>query len=256
MLKKTARLLIATLILLELSIIAIAALPPRMTTVKAALETDMPVVFVDPVNATANVGESFTISVKVFNLSGDFYPTEEAWSEGEPLPPLQPDNWRYNLSLGHLYAIDLRIKWDPTILEYVSHTVVVPVEDHAGGILHEPIIEAADTVDPVAGTYWLSRSCQAPAPAFNAPDANATAFTMTFSVKKQGKCDINFTNVDLVVDTIGLGFPFSVPSEIPHWTKNGQFQTEELSTRIEIVEAGALIEGELCDPAIHGEFVA
>ena len=253
MVKKTAKLLTAILIILGLSLIAIAALPPRMTTAEAALETDMPVVFVDPLDITANVGESFTISVKLFNISGDFYPSEEAWSEGEPLPPLQTTNWRYNLSLGHLYAIDLRIKWDPTILEYVSHTVMVPVEDHADGILHEPIIEAADTVDSVAGTYWLSRSSQAPAPAFNAPDLNATAFTMTFTVKKQGKCDINFTNVDLVVDLIGLHFPFSVPSEIPHWTRNGVFRTGALLTRIESIQGGALIAGSLYEPVILGE---
>jgi hypothetical protein len=256
MLKRTAKLLIATLILLELGIIVIATLPPRMTTVKAALETDMPVVFVDPLNVTADVGESFTISVKVFNLSGDFYTTDEAWSEGDPLPPLLPNYWRYNLSLGNLYALTLRLKWDPTILEYVSHTVMVPVEDHADGILHEPIIAASDTVDPVAGTYWLSRSSQAPAPAFNARDANATAFTMTFTVKKAGKCDISFTDVELVVDLVGLGFPFSVPPEIPHWVKNGVFRSGELLTRIESIQGGALIAGSLSAPVIQGENMA
>ena len=251
--KRNAKSLIATLIALELCILAIAALPSRTTTAKAALQADMPVVFVDPVNGIAGIGETFTINVKVFNLSGRFYPTTEAWNEGDPLPSYSPVNWRYNMSLGHLYAIDLRIKWDPTILEYVSHTVMVPVETHAGGILHQPVINATDAVNPVAGTYTLSTSSQAPAPAFNAPDANATAFTMTFTVKKVGKCDINFTNVDLVVDLVGLGFPFSVPSEIPHWTVNGQFQTGGLVTRIESIQGGALVAGSLKHPVIQGE---
>jgi hypothetical protein len=254
--KRNTKSFVAILIALELCILAIAALPSRTTTAKAALQTDMPVVFVDPVNVVASIGETFTISVKVFNLSGRFYPTNEAWTEGAPLPPYVPFNWRYNYSLGNLYAFDLRIKWDPTILEYVSHTVTVPVETLAEGILHEPVINATDAVDPVAGTYTLSRSSQAPAPAFNALDANATAFTMTFNVTKVGKCDINFTNVNLVVDWIGLGQPFSVPMEIPHWTVNGQFQTGGLATRIESIQGGALIAGSLKHPVIQDEDMA
>ena len=254
MLKKAARLLIALLILLELGIMAITMMPTRTATVNAALETDMPVVFVDPPDAVANVGDTVTISVKVFNLSGDFYPTADAWEEGDPLPPLQEDNWRYNLSLGHLYALDLRLKWDPTILEYVSHTAMVPVDDHPGGILNGPdVIMVTNTANQATGTYTLSVSCQAPAEAFNAPDANATAFTMTFTVKKAGKCDIALTNVDLAVDLVGLGFPFSVPQEIPHWTRHGIFRTGELLTRIESVSAGALVAGSLYEPVLHGE---
>ncbi|MGB9135106.1 MAG: hypothetical protein WCC63_05940 [Candidatus Bathyarchaeia archaeon] len=222
----------------------------------STLPSDMPVVFVDPLDITAEVGESFTISARIFNISGDFYPTEEAWEEGEPLPPYEPVWWRYNYSLGYLYAFDLRLKWDPTVLEYVSHTVTVPVEDYPSnpmGVLHGPIIWAENSVDPGAGTYRLALSSQNPAVAFNARNANATAFTMTFSVKRQGRCDINFTNVDLVVDIVGLGFPFSMPLEIPHWVKNGVFRTGELLTRIESVQGGALIAGSLYDPVILGE---
>jgi hypothetical protein len=218
------------------------------------LPTDMPIVFVDPLNETANVGDSFTISVKVFNLSANFYTTEEAWEEGEPLPPLAPDIWRYNHSLGYLYALDLRLSWDPTILECISHTVMVPVDDYPGGILNGPdVVMVADTVNNDAGTYTLSVSSVAPARGFNLPDDNATAFTMTFTVKKEGKCDINFTNVDLPVDLVGLGFPTAVPQEIPHWTGNGQFQTNELLTRIKKVEAGALVADRFLDPVIQGE---
>ena len=254
MLRRAARLLIALLILLELGIMAISTMPTRTTSVSAALETDMPMVFVDPPEAIANVGDTVTISVKVFNLSGDFYPSNEAWEEGDPLPPLAPTNWRYNYSLGHLYAIDLRLSWDPTILDYVSHTAMVPDDDHPGGILNGPdVIMVTNTVNEVAGTYTLSVSSQAPAEAFNAPDANATAFTMTFSVKKAGKCDITITNVELAVDLVGLGFPFSVPQEIPHWTRHGTFRTGNLLTRIESVRAGTLVVGSLYDPIIQGE---
>ena len=225
----------------------------RTIAAAAALQTDMPVVFVDPVNVTASVGDTVTLSVKVFNLSGRFWPTDvTGWTDGDPLPPYDPGG-RFNMSLGHLYAIDLQLKWDPTVLEYVNHTVMVPVEDHAGGILHWPVMEVADAVDPVAGTYMLIGSSQAPASAFNAPDANATAVTMTFHVAKAGKCAIDFTNVDLAVDLIGLGFPAGMWQEIPHWVVNSQFQTGDLATRIESIQAGAPVAGSLAQPVIAGE---
>jgi signal peptidase I len=225
----------------------------RTVTALAALQTDMPVVFVDPVNVTANVGDTVTISVHVFNLSGRFWPTDvTGWTDGDPLPPYVPGG-PFNMSLGHLYAIDLQLQWDPTILEYVNHTVKVPVEDHVGGLLHEPVIEVLDTADPVAGTYRLARSSRAPASAFNAPDANATAVTITFHVAKAGKCTIDFTNVDLAVDLLGLGFPHDMWQEIPHWVVNSQFQTGDLATRIERIQGGALVAGSLYDPIIQGE---
>ncbi|MDH5704101.1 MAG: right-handed parallel beta-helix repeat-containing protein, partial [Aigarchaeota archaeon] len=217
--------------------------------------SDMPVVFVDPLNVTADVGESFTISVKVFNLSENFYTTIDPWVEGEPLPPFEPALWQYNYSLGYLYGLDLRLRWDPAILEYVNHTVFVSVEDYPDGILHEPIFELKDEVDPAAGTYWFARLSMAPAAAFNAPGMNATAFTMTFTVKKMGMCGIDFTNVDLVAYVQGLDMTIPIQPEIPHWVKNGQFQTSTVWTYIESVQAGAPVAGSLLDPAVQGEDV-
>jgi hypothetical protein len=254
MLKKASRFLIALLILLELGVMAISTTPTRPAIVSAALEHDMPVVFVDPPEAVADIGETFTISVKVFNLSDNFYTTEDAWEEGDPLPQLSPANWRYNYSLGHLYGIDLRLKWDPTILDYVSHTVMVPVNDHPGGILNGPsVIIANDNVSAAAGSYNLTVSSNAPASAFNLPDDNATAFTMTFTVKENGRFAFSFTNVDLPVDLVGLGNPFGLQGEIPHWTKSGEFRTRTLATRIESVSAGALVAGSLLEPVLDDE---
>ena len=234
--------------------IAHSILNGYFATSMSTLPTDMPVVFVDPINETADVGDSIAISVKVFNLSGNFRVTNEEWVLGEPLPP---PGGRYNYSLGYLYAFELQLSWDPTILEYANHTVKVPIETYPEGILHEPIIDAVDSVDPIAGTYRLAQSSQYPAQTFNAPNANATVFTMIFNVKKQGKCTLNLTNVDLATDVIGLINPYIPPmQEIPHWTVNGGFQTSELLMRIESVEAGALVAGRFCDPAIQGEDVA
>ena len=254
MLKKAAKLLVTMLILLELSIIAISNMPTGRITVEATLQNDMAVVFVDPVNVTADVGESFTISVKIFNVSANFRVTDVVWKLGEPLPP---EGNRYNYSLGYLYSMSIGFRWDPTILEYTSHTVTVPVEDNPGGILHKPIIEAADLVNAATGTYLLQMSSQAPAVGFNAPNDNATVFTMTFNVKKNGKCALTLTNSELPTDLVGLkGEGLLIPQEeVPHWAVHGQFQTSEVLTRIESIQAGALAAGTLYDPVIQGEDV-
>lgn len=215
----------------------------------STLPSDMPVVFVDPSNVTAGVSESFTVTVKIFNLSGNFRVTDDPWVLGEPLPP---PGGRYNYSLGYLYALDVRLSWDPAILEYVSRKVTIPVESYPGGVLHRPTMPVFDTVDPDAGTYRLGRSSYAPAKGFNAPNANATVFTMTFNVKKQGRCALTLYNTQLPTDIIGL-WGGTVMPEVPHWVIDGQFQTPELLTRIESVQAGALVEGDLSDPVIRGE---
>ena len=255
MLKKTSRFLIALLILLELGVMAISTIPIRPAIVSAVLEHDMPVVFVDPPEAVADIGETFTIGVKVFNLSENFYTTSAVrWDEGDPLPPYEPYNWRTNMSLGYLYGIDMRFNWDPTVLDYVGHTATIPTDDYPDGILNGPdIVMVTDNVDAVAGTYVLSVACNAPAPSFNLPDGNATAFTMTFTVLKNGRCDFNFSNVDLALDKIGVGTTFGLFEEIPHWTKPGVFRTSTLMTRIESVSAGSLVAGALLQPVLSDE---
>jgi len=255
MLKKASRFLIALLILLELGVMAISTIPTRPAIVSAVLEHDMPVVFVDPPEVVADIGETFTIGVKVFNLSDNFYTTSAVrWDDGEPLPPYEPDNWRTNMSLGYLYGIDMRFNWDPTILDYVGHTATIPADDYPGGILNGPeIVMVTNDVDAVAGTYILSVGCNAPAPSFNLPGGNATAFNMTFTVLKNGRCDFNFSNVDLALDKIGVGSTFGLFEEIPQWTKPGVFRTSTLLTRIESVSAGALVAGALLEPVLEDE---
>jgi hypothetical protein len=218
-----------------------------------ALESDMPVVFVDALEAVVDVGETFTISVKVFNLSGNFYTTEELWEEGDPLPPLELAYWRYNYSLGYLYGLDLRLSWDPTILDYVSHMAMVPVDDYPGGILNGPdVLMVYNGVNETAGTYQLLVASQAPARGFDLPNDNATAFTMTFTAKATGTCDINFTNVDLAVDLVGLGMRGDVQPEIPHWTKNGSLEVVDTTPpSFESVD----LEGTSPSPFSPAEFI-
>jgi hypothetical protein len=80
----------------------------------------------------------------------------------------------------NLYGFDLKLRWNTTVLEYVSHSVKVPRNTYPDGVLWDPTLQAANTVNETAGTYWIAYSSMNPAPAFN---GSGTAFTMTFRVK-------------------------------------------------------------------------
>jgi hypothetical protein len=123
--------------------------------INKAFSQETPVIYVDPPTITGLVPpQTFTIEVKVANIT-DFY------------------------------GIDIQFKWDPTILEYVSHTAKIPVDTYPDGILHQPGITIMDTADPTAGTYALAYACMDPAPAFN---GTGIAFEMTFTVIDTGQC--------------------------------------------------------------------
>jgi len=218
----------------------------------ATLESDMPVVFVDPQNVTANPGDNFTISVKIFNLTDTIYKSNVEWVPGQPLPT--PDSLNV-YTLGNLYGLDIQLSWDPTILEYVSHAVKIPVETYPDGVLHEPIQHLMDYVDSSAGTYWLAKLSQPPAPAFNCQDANATVFTMTFNVTRRGACALDLTSIDLAADPDMLevnGGPINMLA-IPHWVRDSKFQ-DILATGIKSVKVEAHVDDLFFGlPVISGE---
>jgi hypothetical protein len=222
------------------------------TLVSPVLPSDMPVVYVDPPNVVADLGETFTISVKIFNLSHNFHMTDEQWEYGETLGP---PGVRHNYSLGGLFGADIRLKWDPTVLGYVEHTVTMPVETYPEGLLHaEPeLIDVKDEVDSEAGTYLLSKSSQYPADAFNLPDENATAFSMMFTVLKRGTSEIAITRADLAIPIAYQEYIWA-NADIPHWRINGFLQTPVLATRIKSLTVNPLDNGTLFTlPVISNE---
>ena len=78
-----------------------------------------------------------------------------------------------------LYGFDVEFKWDPTIIEYVSHTVMAPVETYEEGVLHSPILLLKDDVDTASGSYWIACASFSPADAFS---GNGVFFVITFEV--------------------------------------------------------------------------
>jgi len=97
-----------------------------------------------------------------------------------------------NVSL--LYGFDIQFAWNPSLLDYVSHTVKVPKNSYPDGVLYNPILPIKNEVDPDAGTYWIAYASMLPAPSFN---GSGTVFEMTFQVKGTGRCVLEITACDL-----------------------------------------------------------
>jgi len=249
---RTGKLLITILILTSMLLIGIPLLP-KPVQAETTLPSNMPVIFVDPQNKTATLGDNITISVKIFNLTNTVYlgdislPIPDTWAWGEPLPP--DGGGRYNYSLGNLFAFEIQFSWNPLILDYVNHTVKVPVDTYPDGVLWDPVFLVNETIDNDIGASTIAYSHISPVnPAFNCPDDNATVFEMTFNVVKIGKSHLNITWSDLAVPSVSGYMDFFYA--IPHAVVNGQFQTDILATSISALEIRPFDNGLTFEPPI------
>jgi len=126
-----------------------SARPAQSSTVLAASSTA--VVKVEPANLEYSfyvAGQEFTVSIKIADVTD-------------------------------LYGFDLKLSWNITILEYISHTIRVSRNTYSDGILWNPVLQLANTVDQTVGTYRIAYTSMSPAPSFN---GTGTVFTMTFRV--------------------------------------------------------------------------
>jgi len=124
---------------------------------------EVTMVFVDPELVNVGVGETFTIAIKVANVE-------------------------------NLYGLDIKFTWNTSLLEYISHTVKIPVETYPDGILHASVMMLMDSVNSTAGTYNVAYACLSPAPSFN---GSGIVFEMTFNVIDIGSCPLDITESQL-----------------------------------------------------------
>lgn len=169
------------------------------------LPTKYPVVYVYPEFVTAEVGETFTISVIAYNLTDARVPDPDSTS---------------TIPLGNLYGFDIQFTWDPTVIQYVNYTnpgsaigangyrhpnVTAPIANYSQpippspypGILHgygsgekqlfvtRNVVNETGNLDPYRPEVraWFSYATLTPATPFN---GNGTIFVMTFKVLKKG----------------------------------------------------------------------
>jgi hypothetical protein len=152
-----------------------------------------------------------------------------------------------------LAGFDIQIFWDPTYLNYVSHTATVTVEDYPGiqapspyaGIIHSPKLQLKDDVDPVAGTYWAAFATLGGA----SFDGSGTAFVMTFSSQnvpfdfETGEFDtfINFFAVDLAAGA-GGSIPRTLEEGVIHIVPKPFVYPPEPLLKVDSYDASSLYE--------------
>ena len=151
-------------------------------------QSPYPTVYVFPNFTAASVNEIFNLSIVGFNFT--------------PVTIVDPSNPTITHPLGNLYGFDIQLRWEPNVLEYVNHTVTVPVESYPApnppspypGALHNPVIEIKNEVNASAGTCWVAYASMDPAEPQN---GNVTFLTITFRVKSVGESVIKLESVDL-----------------------------------------------------------
>ena len=167
------------------------------------LPTQYPLVYVYPGMVRAEVNETFTVSVIVYNLTD--------------APATDPDNPQTTVPLGNLYGFDIQLSWDPNIIKYVNHTITAPVETYPEpvppspypGILHgygtnnQSVFEVMNIVDESGNLpgavdpkvkAWFAYTTMLPATPFN---GNGTILTMTFQLIKAGESPIEIVHCTL-----------------------------------------------------------
>jgi len=92
-------------------------------------------------------------------------------------------------NMSYLVGVDVEFRYDPAYLDYVSHTLTMPVEDFPDpispspypGTLHNPPLPLVDQMTPSTGSYWVAFATLG-GPSFN---GSGTVFVMTFRVRSQ-----------------------------------------------------------------------
>lgn len=93
-----------------------------------------------------------------------------------------------------LWGLNFNMSWDTSLLEYVSHSLYIPVNTYAWGVLYSPATITKNEVDPIVGTYWVAASSSGAASTFN---RDGTVFNMTFRALGVGTCYLNIPSSEL-----------------------------------------------------------
>jgi hypothetical protein len=141
---------------------------------------------VEPYASFANVGEIFSVNVTVVNVQ-------------------------------NLYGVGATLYWNASVLEINNTDVMLGVESHQNGILHEPIDIYQNQTFQAQGKYVLAGSSTAPAPSFN---GSGTMVRLTFRAISVGSCTLSL-ETDLASNIIPQGSTSVAP--IQHTTVGGFF---------------------------------
>jgi hypothetical protein len=94
-----------------------------------------------------------------------------------------------------LYSLDIKIGWNTTLMDYVNHTITIPVEQNPGGILHMPASITKDKLNQTAGTYQIvAKSVEAAYPF----TGSGTVFRMIFEARINSSSFLQILSTELL----------------------------------------------------------
>ncbi len=128
--------------------------PIQAASVQAATGTTVSVV---PSSSTPRLGETFAVNITISNVQ-------------------------------NLYAIDVTLQWNASVLQVLNVNSRLGVESHPDGVLHESLPNAEidiveDSVSPETGEYHIAATSVNPAPSFS---GSGNIAIVTFNVTSLG----------------------------------------------------------------------
>jgi len=111
---------------------------------------------VQPSTAAPKYGENFTVDITVSNVQ-------------------------------NLYAVDVQLSWNKDIIRISSATPQLGVESHPGGVLHQNVYIALNSMSQQTGTYQLVATSEGSAAAFS---GSGKIVTLTFTVIHTGHSEL------------------------------------------------------------------
>jgi hypothetical protein len=161
------------------------------------------------------------LAAPILNSRSLEYPLQDTQVYVDPVSISEPVDATFDVTVGIVDVVDLGgfgviFGWDPTVLEYVSHTATPE------NVINPIVLTVADAVDAAAGTYELAAATLAG----GGFDGSGTIFSLTLRVKAEGFSALEFLQHDLAD---------AAAQAIPHTTVNGTFDNRPPVEQYELV---------------------
>jgi hypothetical protein len=158
--------------------------PMQAVVVQAASSTTISAV---PSSSTPLLGETFTVNITISDVQ-------------------------------NLYAIDVTLRWNASVLQVLNINSRLGVESHPDGVLHEnlpnsPIEIIDDTLSLETGEYHIAATSVTPSPSFS---GSGNVATITFNVTASGHSGLELESELAAYPTSDEPAPF-----IEHTISNG-----------------------------------
>ena len=106
--------------------------------------------------------------------------------------PRVGESFTVNLTISNvenLYGIDVTLNWNTSLLQATNAELLLGVDSHPGGVLHEVLPDAAvNDLSQSTGEFHLVATSVNPAPSFN---GSGTIAIITFNVTDAGQANLN-----------------------------------------------------------------